>query len=67
MVKAYEKNTGKTIKYVIGDRRPGDIATCFADPTKANSVLGWKSTYGIDDMCIDADRWQTMNPNGFEE
>ena len=65
MVKAYERVTGKTIAYEINERRPGDIAECYADPAKAQSVLGWSAKYGIDEMCRDADRWQTMNPEGY--
>ena len=65
MVKAYERVTGKTIVYEINERRPGDIAECYADPAKAQAVLGWSAKYGIDEMCRDADRWQTMNPEGY--
>ena len=65
MVKAYERVTGKTIAYEINERRPGDIAECYADPAKAQAVLGWSAKYGIDEMCRDADRWQTMNPEGY--
>jgi UDP-glucose 4-epimerase len=55
------------VPYRIVDRRPGDIATCYADPSLAKDVLGWEAVYGLEDMCRDADRWQTMNPNGYEE
>ena len=65
MVKAYEAITGKTIAYEVVDRRPGDIAECYADPAKAQKVLGWSAKYGIEEMCRDADRWQTMNPEGY--
>ena len=65
MVKAYERVTGKTIAYEVVERRPGDIAECYADPAKAQKVLNWTAKYGIDDMCRDADRWQTMNPEGY--
>ena len=67
VVKAYEKASGKTIAYKIVDRRPGDIAECYADPKKAYDVLGWKAEYGIETMCEDLARWQTMNPNGYVE
>ncbi len=67
IVKAYEQATGLTIKYEIVDRRPGDIAECYADPTKAYEKLGWKAEYGIETMCEDLARWQSMNPNGYEE
>ena len=67
VVKAYEKASGKTIAYKIVDRRPGDIAECYADPKKAYEILGWKAEYGIETMCEDLARWQTMNPNGYVE
>lgn len=62
----FEKACGKKIPYVIAPRRPGDIATCYSDPSKAWKELGWKAEYGIDKMCEDAWRWQTMNPNGYD-
>ena len=65
VVKAFEKASGKTVAYKIVDRRPGDIATCFSDPSKAKEELGWVATRGIDEMCEDSWRWQSMNPNGF--
>ncbi|HZJ78263.1 MAG TPA: UDP-glucose 4-epimerase GalE [Clostridia bacterium] len=65
MIKAFEKASGKKIKYVIEPRRPGDIATCFSDPTKASNELGWRAQLGIDEMCEDTWRWQKLNPNGF--
>lgn len=55
---AYEKACGKTIPYVIKPRRAGDIAACYADPTKAYKELGWKAEYGIDEMCRDS--WNYM-------
>ena len=67
IVKAYESTTGAKVPYVIAPRRPGDIGECFADPTKAYELLGWKAQFGIEDMCRDAHRWQTQNPNGYEE
>lgn len=66
VVEAFEKATGEKIPYVITDRRPGDIATCYADPTKAYRELGWKAERDIEDMCRDAWRWQVNNPNGYE-
>ncbi len=66
MVKAFEKVVGKPIPYSIVDRRPGDIATCYADPTKAQKELGWTATMGLDEMCEDSWRWQSNNPNGYE-
>jgi UDP-glucose 4-epimerase len=65
MVKAFEKASGKTIPYVIDPRRPGDIAVCYADPTFAEKTLGWKATRGIEEMCRDAWRWQSQNPDGY--
>jgi len=64
---AYEKACGKKLPYEIKERRPGDIATCYADPEKAYRELGWKAEYGIEEMCEDSYRWQSQNPNGFED
>ena len=66
IVKAFEKVNGVKISYVIKDRRPGDIGTCYSDPSKANRVLGWRAEYGIDEMCRDSWNWQQRNPNGFD-
>lgn len=66
MVKAFEKASGKTIPYKITPRRPGDIAACYADPAKAEKELGWKATRGVDEMCRDAWKWQSNNPNGYK-
>ncbi len=66
IVNAYEKATGLKVNYKIVDRRPGDIATCYADPKKAYEVLGWKAENGIDDMCRDLANWMKKNPNGYE-
>ena len=67
IVKAYEKASGLKIEYKIVDRRPGDIAECYADPAKARNVLGWQAEFGIETMCEDLARWQTNNPNGYGE
>ena len=67
MVKAFSKASGQDIPYKIVDRRAGDVAMCYADPTKANNELGWKAEFGIDRMCEDSWRWQSNNPNGYEE
>lgn len=64
---AFEKACGKTLPYVIKPRRPGDIATCYADPSKAERELGWKAEKGIEEMCADSWRWQSSNPNGYAE
>lgn len=66
VVKAFEKACGHSINYEIKPRRPGDIAACYCDPTKAYNELSWKAMYGIDEMCADSWKWQSMNPNGYE-
>ena len=63
---AYEKACGHTLPYVIESRRPGDIATCYADPTKARSELGWEAKLGIEEMCASSWKWQSVNPNGYK-
>lgn len=67
MVKAFSKASGQDIPYKIVDRRAGDVAMCYAECTKANNELGWKAEFGIDRMCEDSWRWQSNNPNGYEE
>ena len=66
IVKSFEAATGKAVPYKIVDRRPGDIATCYADADKAREILGWEAKYDMVDMCRDADNWQTKNPNGYD-
>ena len=66
MVKAFEKAAGKPVPYEIVERRPGDIAECYAEPTLAKAALGWEATRGLDEMCEDNWRWQSQNPDGFE-
>lgn len=65
VVHAFESVTGKPLPYKIEARRPGDIATCYADPGKAEKELGWKAKFDMHRMCEDAYRWQSMNPNGY--
>ena len=65
MIRAFSKAVGHDIPYVIKPRRAGDIATCYADATKAKKELGWVAERDIDDMCRDAWRWQSQNPNGY--
>lgn len=65
MIKAFENASGKKVEYKIGPRRSGDIATCYADPSKAEKELGWKAERGIEEMCVDAWKWQSENPNGY--
>lgn len=67
IVKAFEKANGLKIPYVIAHRRPGDIATCYADPSKAKNELGWEAKRGIEDMCRDSWNWQKNNPMGYDE
>ncbi|UJF34596.1 UDP-glucose 4-epimerase GalE [Paenibacillus hexagrammi] len=67
MIRAFEKATETSIPYTIVDRRPGDIAVCYANPSKAQRELGWKAEKGIDEMCRDAWRWQRNNPNGYKD
>lgn len=67
IVKNFEAATGVKVPYSIKPRRPGDIATCYADATKAKEELGWVAENGILEMCADSWRWQSTNPNGYEE
>ena len=66
IVAAYEKATGLKVAYKIAPRRPGDIDTCYADPTKAYEVLGWKAENNLEDMCRDLANWMKKNPNGYD-
>lgn len=66
IVKNFEAATGITIPYVIDPRRAGDIATCYSSPDKAKEELGWTAENGIREMCEDAWRWQSQNPQGYE-
>src|SRR5699024_4342429 len=65
VVKAFEKASGQTIPYKITGRRPGDAAVCYADTTKAETELNWKAERNLEDMCRDAWRWQSQNPEGY--
>jgi UDP-glucose 4-epimerase len=65
MVRAFEKASGRTVPYRLVDRRPGDVASCYADPAQAAKMLGWRASRGIDEMCVDAWRWQAGNPQGL--
>lgn len=65
MIIAFEAASGKPVPYRIASRRAGDIATCYADPTKAERELGWKAQRGLAEMMLDAWRWQSMNPDGY--
>lgn len=66
VIHAFENANDVEIPHEIVDRRPGDIATSYADVTKAKNELGWEATYSIEDMCRDSWRWQKSNPNGYE-
>lgn len=67
VVKAFEKASGVTINYKIVERRPGDLATCYSDPTKAFEELGWKAERDLERMCADSWRWQSTNPTGYPD
>ncbi|MGX4598557.1 UDP-glucose 4-epimerase GalE [Faecalimicrobium sp. JNUCC 81] len=67
LVNALKKASGREIPYKITSRREGDIASCYADPSKAEKELGWNAKYEIDEMCEDSWRWQSNNPNGYKE
>jgi len=66
IISAFEKASGKKISYNIVGRRPGDIALCYADPSKAEMELAWTALRGIDEMCADSWRWQVGNPDGYD-
>ena len=67
VIKAYEKAAGHAIPFAIKPRRPGDIAACYADSSKAERELGWKAELGIDDMAASSMNWQTKNPSGYRD
>ncbi|MGN0436460.1 MAG: UDP-glucose 4-epimerase GalE, partial [Wujia sp.] len=67
VIKAFGKACGKEIPYTIKPRRPGDIATCYSDASLAKKELGWEAQFGIDEMCADSWKWQSMNPNGYND
>ncbi len=66
VVKAYEAASGQAVPYKVHDRRPGDIATCYADSTKAKEELGWTAQRDLNKMCVDSWNWQSSNPKGYE-
>lgn len=66
VVRAYAAASGRAVPYRIMPRRAGDVAACYADPTLAARLLGWRAQHGLDRMCADSWRWQSMNPNGFQ-
>ncbi|RAS20357.1 UDP-glucose 4-epimerase GalE [Paraburkholderia bryophila] len=65
VVRSFEKASGKPVPYEIVARRPGDVASCFANPGAAERLLGWRAQYGIERMCADHWRWQSTNPAGY--
>jgi UDP-glucose 4-epimerase len=65
LVREFEKASGKSVPYRFVERRPGDVATCYADPSLAESLLGWRAKLDIFAMCCDAWRWQSKNPQGY--
>ncbi|MGI2790636.1 UDP-glucose 4-epimerase GalE [Bacillus cytotoxicus] len=67
MVKAFEKVSGRKVPYKITERRPGDVAICYADASKAKRELGWEAKRGLEEMCADSWRWQVNNKNGYRE
>jgi UDP-glucose 4-epimerase len=67
MVHAFERAVGRELPYEIGPRRPGDLPAFWADPTRAQTELGWHATRSLDDMCADTWRWQSQNPQGFPD
>lgn len=67
VVKAFEKASSKEVPYKLVDRRAGDIAKCYANPSFAKEVLGWEATRDLEQMCIDSWRWQSNNPNGYNK
>jgi len=66
MVHAFERASGREVPYDVVARRTGDLPASWADPTRANSELGWRAEKSIDDMCVDTWRWQSQNPRGYE-
>ena len=67
VVKAFEEASGVKIPLVITDRRPGDIATCYADASKAKRLLDWEAGYTLGDMCAHSWNWQKNNPKGYDD
>jgi len=66
LVRAYERASGRPVPYDIVARRPGDVDSCYADPARARELLGWTAERGLDAMCEDSWRWQSLNPAGFD-
>jgi UDP-glucose 4-epimerase len=64
-IRAFEAASGRPVPYEVVGRRPGDIGACYADPSMAAELIGWRAEYGLERMCVDQWRWQSGNPNGF--
>ncbi len=67
LVNAFEKANGVKVNYTVAPRRPGDVATCYSDPSKAEMLLHWTAEKTVEDMCRDSWRWQSQNPKGYDE
>ena len=67
VVEAFEKASGVKVPYKIVDRRPGDLASVYSDPSKAKAELNWSAEKNLEDMCADSYNWQHQNPNGYED
>ena len=65
IIRAFETASNRRIPYRFAPRRPGDTASCYADPAKAEQTLGWKAVRGLSEMMRDTWRWQSMNPDGY--
>jgi len=65
LLHAFEKAVGRELPYEVVARRPGDVASSYADPSKANAELGWRTVKSVEEMCADTWRWQSQNPNGY--
>ena len=65
IVRAFEQASGQSVPYKIAPSRPGDVASCYADPQRALELLGWRAERGLSAMCADTWRWQSGNPNGY--
>jgi UDP-glucose 4-epimerase len=66
-VETFERVNGVKVNHVYGDRRPGDLAECYANADKALNILGWKTEKSLEDMCRDSWNWQKNNPNGYRK
>ena len=65
VVRAFEAASGKPVPHQLVPRRPGDVAQCYADPSLAQRLLGWRAKRSLEEMCADSWRWQSRNPNGY--